>query len=647
MKKFTIFFCMALYAITSYAQNTGDYRSLASGNWNAITTWQRYNGTGWVAAAAYPTSTDGVITIRDGHIITIGSYNLTLDQVTVDGGAQLIVNSSTTYSVTLSNGPGDDLIINGFLNFTGGNIAGTGRLGINGNMRWENGYLIAPATNKGLISISNSVRLYSVVTNQGTVNWVAGYIYFYGGTITNTGVFNCHSNGYLDVVSGTGTINNNGEGVFNVSVLTTLTNQTNFYNRATINFNTGTFYNTGTFTNSKKMSFTNSESVFQNGTTTNLEAGTSITGSGTIYSSDGTIHFNTPIIIPSTITLKQQYASGVLAGVGPVTINGKFMWDDGTVSVPLTVSATGSILIIASSAYLSSAITNNGTIDWTYGNINFNGGSIINNKAFNIINDDYQLYKSTAGGTFNNTKQGVITKSSFGTTTVGIPFTNSGKIKGKGAFAFGTNLTTNTGTFEPGIGVGTGILTTGTNYKNKKLSIKMNDSLPGLGFDRLVVNGNITFGNDTLTITASDTMPPGVYTIVSYTGTKTGTIKVKNLPANFAITYPLNKVVVTVTDPSGKAVASSQEDNVTIPVTEIESFEVFPNPAKKSIGISYQPKNNSAVLQLLDINGKPVLQRKLTQTNLSSIDISALAAGSYFLQITDGTKKLSSQFIKQ
>lgn len=647
MKKLTIFFCMALYALTSGAQTSGDYRSIASGNWNVNTTWQRYNGSAWVAAAAFPTSTDGAITIRDGHVVTIGSYNITLDQVTVDGGAQLIITSSTTYSVTLSNGVGDDLIVNGFLNFTGGNIAGTGRLAVNGNMRWESGYLIAPATNRGLISISNSVRLYSVLTNQGTVNWVAGYIYFYGGTITNTGVFNCYSNAYLDVVSGTGTINNNGEGIFNVSVLTSLTNQTNFYNRATINLNSGTFYNTGTFNNSKKINFTNTESVFQNGTTTNLDAGTSITGNGTIYSSDGTLYFNTPVILPSTITLKQQYASGVLAGVGPITINGKFLWDDGTISVPVTISATGSMLIIASSAYLSAAITNNGTIDWTYGNINFNGGSIINNKTFNIINDDYQLYKSTAGGNFNNTKQGVITKSSFGTTTVGIPFTNSGKIKGTGIFAFGTNLTTNTGTFEPGIGTATGIFTTGTNYRNRKLSIKMNDSLPGLGFDRLVVNGNVTFGNDTLTVTASDTMPPGAYTIVSYTGTKTGVFKVKNLPANFTVTYPPNKVVVTVTDPSPKVVAAYQEDKIIKPAAEMESFAVFPNPAKKSIGINYQPKNNSATLQVLDVNGKPVLQKVLTQTNLSRIDISALAAGSYILQITDGIKKLSTKFIKQ
>ncbi|HON20257.1 MAG TPA: hypothetical protein PLW70_02855, partial [Bacteroidales bacterium] len=30
-----------------FAQNVGDYRSRASGNWNANNVWQRWNGTAW------------------------------------------------------------------------------------------------------------------------------------------------------------------------------------------------------------------------------------------------------------------------------------------------------------------------------------------------------------------------------------------------------------------------------------------------------------------------------------------------------------------------------------------------------------------------------------------------------------------------
>ena len=41
-----------------YAQSTGDYRSNTTvGNWTALTSWQRFNGTSWVtptAAQGYP-----------------------------------------------------------------------------------------------------------------------------------------------------------------------------------------------------------------------------------------------------------------------------------------------------------------------------------------------------------------------------------------------------------------------------------------------------------------------------------------------------------------------------------------------------------------------------------------------------------------
>src|SRR5262245_13978042 len=53
------------------AAANGDYRSKATGNWNSLLTWERYNGTIWVAAVASPTSTDGVITIQNGHTVTV------------------------------------------------------------------------------------------------------------------------------------------------------------------------------------------------------------------------------------------------------------------------------------------------------------------------------------------------------------------------------------------------------------------------------------------------------------------------------------------------------------------------------------------------------------------------------------------------
>lgn len=39
----------------AFAQTTNDYRTTGSGGWTSVATWQRYNGSVWVAATAFPT----------------------------------------------------------------------------------------------------------------------------------------------------------------------------------------------------------------------------------------------------------------------------------------------------------------------------------------------------------------------------------------------------------------------------------------------------------------------------------------------------------------------------------------------------------------------------------------------------------------
>ena len=81
---------LLLGAVGANAQTTGDYRSVASGNWNIAATWERYNGTAWVAAIGSPTSSDGVITIRNGNTVTANT-SLTIDQTVVAVGGTLAV----------------------------------------------------------------------------------------------------------------------------------------------------------------------------------------------------------------------------------------------------------------------------------------------------------------------------------------------------------------------------------------------------------------------------------------------------------------------------------------------------------------------------------------------------------------------------
>lgn len=92
---------------TAGAQTAGDYQSTASGDWASPTTWQRFDGTSWVAATAAPTNTDGVITIQAAHTVTVND-NISADQLVVNGTLHAVNNV-----LTLMNGTGTDLYVTG------------------------------------------------------------------------------------------------------------------------------------------------------------------------------------------------------------------------------------------------------------------------------------------------------------------------------------------------------------------------------------------------------------------------------------------------------------------------------------------------------------------------------------------------------
>ena len=74
MKRFLLI-AIASIGINFYlsAQSTGDYRSIASGNWNDALNWEIYDGNNWVTTSTYPAqnSGTGAVTISVYHLITV------------------------------------------------------------------------------------------------------------------------------------------------------------------------------------------------------------------------------------------------------------------------------------------------------------------------------------------------------------------------------------------------------------------------------------------------------------------------------------------------------------------------------------------------------------------------------------------------
>ena len=94
------------------ASASTNFRSITTGNWNSTSTWESFDGTSWVAATSTPTNTDGTITVRNGHIVTV-SASVTADDITIDAGGQITVAASQT--LTINDGTGTDITVTGYL----------------------------------------------------------------------------------------------------------------------------------------------------------------------------------------------------------------------------------------------------------------------------------------------------------------------------------------------------------------------------------------------------------------------------------------------------------------------------------------------------------------------------------------------------
>jgi len=359
-----------IFSQLSYSQTSGDYRSAATGDWNSTSTWETYNGSAWVAAVATPTSTDGVITIRNGHTVTI-TATVIYDQVVVDPGGQVTV--AATVTSTLANGAGTDLVINGTWLNSGGTWTVTGAT-------WSVG--------SGGTYIHNTTSGIATPLGAVTLDPASNFIYRGSSTLTPTISWSGRSYGNLSFESSSGTwtgavftgASNSscydltiGSGV-NLSETYTgiFTVAGNFTNNGTIINSTGT--QVYTFTGVGKTIGGSTETAFE---TFNINSGASIT-------------LTSNISVASTFTATVSGtldcgSSSVFSGAGAFTLNA-----DAT----LKTSNTGG---------LASSITISGTVTFTAGaNYTFNGATTtpfhsatLNNPKNVTIGANVTLNKTT------------------------------------------------------------------------------------------------------------------------------------------------------------------------------------------------------------------------------------------------------------
>ena len=306
------------------AQNTDDYRTRQSGNWNAITTWERYNGSTWqtltgTAPLTFPTSADGVITILNTHIVSV-SANATLDQTIIDSGGQITINSGRT--LTINNGTGTDLTVAGTL-------------------------------------LTNSTSSSAGITRNGTIIFNAGgtYIHNMNGETVPTATWDPTS-----TVRITGTTTSDPSGL----------NQSfgNFiWNATGLGTNSVNFNPTGIAGNLEINNGTATGQIIQTVTPLSIGGNLIITGGQYVIGSGASrtlnVAGNVSVAGGTLVMSRTNSFTGTLNTSGNMSITG------GTLNMSTATSGSGVLNVSSNFTHTAGTITKTGTTGT--GNINFNG----------------------------------------------------------------------------------------------------------------------------------------------------------------------------------------------------------------------------------------------------------------------------------
>jgi hypothetical protein len=416
--------CCITLSQAGFTQSADDYRSRKSGDWNVADTWERFNGSSWQLASTPPSSANGAITIRNNDTVTVSSPT-NGDQVLVANGGNLRLQNP----LTLNNGPGTDLNVDGTLLMPFGDIIGTGTVLVNGVFTWNGGAVECATTISSSGTLNYNVNFTSVLRNNfmnnGTLNWTAGVFQVQNSTFTNNGLFTITSSANI-VDAGAGSFINSSQGSVRKSTPELVQIEIPFQNQGTIDVQQGTLRNnSSSFINSGTINIA-SNRTFQNIGVIAFNQGTMFTGTGTLQLSASEI-INGPVAINQTITTIID--GGEITGTGPLTFNGAVTFTAGRITCTSVIGSTGTLNYNATNnADINAGFTNNGSINWTGGEFRIRTGILVNNGSFNM-NGPGSEFVNTGTGSFVNSLSGTVNKTASNLVNIKVPFTNNGTIR--------------------------------------------------------------------------------------------------------------------------------------------------------------------------------------------------------------------------
>lgn len=243
-----------------------------------------------------------------------------------------------------------------------------------------------------------------------------------------------------------------------------------------------------------------------------------------------------------------------ISGTGTVMVNGILNWMGGTLGTNTETGTTSTTNIYGNNQkFLNASFINRGVVNWTTG---LSAGDIVlTNSSFTnegtiIENFSANRGLSNGGGTNAFINRGTFRKYSQNSfLNNGVPFTNTGTLQGVGSYNFSPGTITNTGIVRPGNSPGILTVSEGTlTGQNTTINIEIfNGSGAGNGHNRLDLTGNISLTGNRLILNDNPAAPIQAYTILTTTGTFSGTFSQITLPPGYALTYNSNSVIANKT----------------------------------------------------------------------------------------------------
>ncbi len=379
----TIFFNFKMQT-TLYGAVNGDYRSQTSGNWNAAATWQKYNGSSWVAAATGPTSTAATITIQTGHSVTV-TANVTVDQVVINTDGIVILNSGIT--MTLANGTGTDLSVSGIFRNAGTvTVNASAVINVQNSGKYQHNYTTSPGTIPTATWTSGSTcEIIGYTTNSSSPSGLQSFSNFIWNCASQSSSINL--NGGLTTINGNMTIASTGSSMlYLASAASTLSVG-------------GTFtHSGGTFSLSNSSGITSTLAVtgayLQSAGTFSVVDGSNATGVVNVFGNyshtGGTLTVGGNSSTTATVNFKKSGTQTFTASSNTVTGNVDFVVFSGAILSLGTNTVTGRNFTLSAGGGLQLGSPNGITSSGASGNIQVSG-----TRSFNI-GSDYTYNGSSA-----------------------------------------------------------------------------------------------------------------------------------------------------------------------------------------------------------------------------------------------------------